>query len=57
MSYLVKVHIHTFELKIGGAIVAGEGVNRSVFHQILLHDLHAGAVKSMLARDGLPLPS
>lgn len=55
MPYLVEVHIHTLELKIGGAIVAEVRVNSSVFDQRLMHDLHARAVEPMLARDGLPL--
>jgi hypothetical protein len=57
-TYLVEVDVHALELEIGGTIVPSEGqyIVRDGFARLLDRDyLHAGAIETVLARDGLPV--
>lgn len=61
-SHLVEVDVHALQLEVGGAIVTILRVRRPnplpIVDQLRgvkkLH-LHTGAVKAVLARDGLPV--
>ena len=54
-QYLIEVDVQAFQLQVGGAIVAASRSAFKVFPFVPSIHVHAGAVKAVLARDGLPV--
>lgn len=52
--YLIEVDVHALELEVRGAIVPSPVSRACPLAVFQMGDLHAGAIETVLARDGLP---